>query len=283
MSARLHVAAPVTTLASYCVRGVVWELAPLVCVIVWALVMVKVCLVSVFIVDCAQSGLSGRTIPPGVQDCCLMFMLILLRLGGVPLMGGPFWSLGIKVPRGDSSGEGRAAHGPLHPAVYRSLETLMALLFILLLWSWFCHLLIVSRFFCLWGWSLVWFLSPSSPDPCLVSVCVPFFLCLVCFVAAVFSLVLSFSQALGKPKPPSGVWGSPCVLFFPHTLSDLDPYFKVRTYTKALPRTCPFFFFRRRRSFSGSVSSRFGHVGACFLVGVLGLWFWSLPGSCIAR
>ena len=49
---------------------------------------------------------------------------------GRTLHGGTIWSLGIKVPRGDSSGEGRAAHGPLHPAVNRSLETLMVLLFV---------------------------------------------------------------------------------------------------------------------------------------------------------
>ena len=59
---------------------------------------------------------------------------------GRTLDGGTIWSLGIKVPRGDSSGEGRAAHGPLHPAVNRSLETWMAPLFVFLLWSWFCHL-----------------------------------------------------------------------------------------------------------------------------------------------
>ena len=63
------------------------------------------------------------------------------------LDGGAARPLGIKVSWGSSSEEGGAAHGPLHPAVCRSLETLMALLFILLLWSRFCHLLIVSRFF----------------------------------------------------------------------------------------------------------------------------------------
>ena len=52
---------------------------------------------------------------------------------GRTLDGGTIWSLGIKVPRGDSSGEGRAAHGPLHPAANRSLETLMAPLFVFLL------------------------------------------------------------------------------------------------------------------------------------------------------
>ena len=75
--------------------------------------------------------------------------------------------------------------------------------------------LIVSRF-CLWGWSFVWFVSPSSPDPCLVfCMCPSFFLCLVGFVAAVFSL--SLSQALGKPKP---IWfGFPLVFSWPRSPS----------------------------------------------------------------
>ena len=37
---------------------------------------------------------------------------------GRTLDGGTARSLGIKVPRGDSSGEGGAAHGPLHPLCY---------------------------------------------------------------------------------------------------------------------------------------------------------------------
>ena len=145
---------------------------------------------------------------------------------GRTLDGGTIWSLGIKVPRGVSSGEGRAAHGPLHPAVYRSLETLKVFMFIFVLRSWFRHLVDCIAFFCLWVWSSVWSLSPSSPDPCLVFCMGPsFFLCLVVFVDAVFSL--SLSQALGKSKP---FWFgfSPCVLFFLHTLSDLDPYFEFR-------------------------------------------------------
>ena len=39
---------------------------------------------------------------------------------GRTLDGGTARSLGIKVPRGDSSGEGGAAHGPLHPALLSS-------------------------------------------------------------------------------------------------------------------------------------------------------------------
>ena len=41
----------------------------------------------------------------------------LLRHWGRTLDGGTIWSLGIKVPWSDSPREGRAAHGPLHPAV----------------------------------------------------------------------------------------------------------------------------------------------------------------------
>ena len=113
----------------------------------------------------------------------------------------------IKVSWGSSSEEGGAAHGPLHPAVYRSLETLMALLFILLLWSRFCYLLIVSRFLSLGLGSCLVF-KPFKPRPVFGFCLCPSFLCLVGFVDAVFSL--SLFQALGKSKP---IWfGFPLVI-----------------------------------------------------------------------
>ena len=118
-SARLHVAALVTTLASYCVWGDDWELAPLVCGFVWSLVMVQDCLVSVLLVDCEQSGLSGRTIPLGVQVCCSRFMLILLRLGGVPLMGGPF---GPSVSRSPEVTPQEKAGRPMGPSTLQCTD-----------------------------------------------------------------------------------------------------------------------------------------------------------------
>ena len=118
----------------------------------------------------------------------------------------------------------------------------MALLFIFLLWSWFCHLLIISVSFCLWGWSLVWFLSPSSPDPCLVSVCVPFFSC-VWFVSSPPCFLLS-SLSLrrwGNPNPLRG-FGVPLVFSSSRTRSPTS----TRTSRSApTPRRCPapaFFF-----------------------------------------
>ena len=64
---------------------------------------------------------------------------------GRTLDGGTARSLGIKVPRGDSSGEGGAAHGPLHPAVLSS------------------KFLAFVRFRCLGTGSLVCFLFRSVP------------------------------------------------------------------------------------------------------------------------
>ena len=127
------------------------------------------------------------------------------------------------------------------------------------------------RVFCLWGWYLVWSLSPSSPDPCLVFVCVPLrFFCLVGFVDAVFSLPFSFSQGLGKPKPPSGGLGFPLCFFDLDAIAHSNPYSELRTYTMATPRTCLLFFCfrRRRRSFSGSGVSRFCPGGVGFLLGL---------------
>ena len=111
----------------------------------------------------------------------------------------------------------------------------------------------VSRF-CLWVWYLVWSLSPSSPDPCLVFVGVPLlFFCLVGFVGAVFSLLFSFSQVLGKPKPPSGGFGVPLVfLLRGRALRPRSVHLHFLLHQGSRPAL--FFFLSRRRSrgcFSG--------------------------------
>ena len=121
----------------------------------------------------------------------------------------------MRVPRGDSSGEGGEAHGPLHPAMNRSLETLIALLFVFLLWSWFCYLVVCIAFFCLWGWYLVWSFSLSRLDPfsasCLLS-SLSLSFSVILFVWCVRRRRLSLSLSLrrwGNPSP-FGVWVSPC-------------------------------------------------------------------------
>ena len=122
-------------------------------------------------------------------------------------------------------------------------------------------------FFCLWGWALVWFFMPFKPRPVLGFCLCPSFLCLICFVAAVFSLVFSFSQALGKPKPPLGGLGFPLCFFVQNAFAHFDPYSDLRTYTMATPRACLFFSF-------------FAVVVALFLVLVfLGLSWWCCVSS----
>ena len=141
----------------------------------------------------------------------------------------------------------------------------MALLFILLLWSRFCHLLIVSRFLSLGLGSCLVF-KPFKPRPVFGFCLCPSFLCLVCFVAAVFSLVFSFSQALGKPKPPLGGLGFPLCFFDLDAIAHFDPYSDLRTYTMATPSICLFFLF--------------AVVVARFLVQVcLGLSWWCCVSS----
>ena len=144
----------------------------------------------------------------------------------------------------------------------------MALLFILLLWSRFCHLLIVSRFFVSGVGLLSGFLSPSSPDPCLVFVCVPPFC--VWFVSSPPCFLLS-SLSLrrwGNPNPLWGVWVSPCV-----SSSRTRSPTSTRTLTSAptpWPRPALAFFF-----FSFSPSS-----SLVFLVLVfLGLSWWCCVSS----
>ena len=106
-----------------------------------------------------------------------------------------------------------------------------------------------------------------------------FFFCMVCSsTPCVLFLSLSLSlRRWGNPNPLRVVWGSPCVLFVQYTLSDLDPYFLLDTYPKALPRTC-FFLFRRRSLFAGSV---FFSFLVWVLVGFLGGGFWSVCVSVV--
>ena len=101
-----------------------------------------------------ESGLRAGPIPSGVPVAYLAWMSMLLCYRGRFPWWGSFVFLGTKVPWGVSSEEGRAAHGPLHPAMYKSLETFMALLagvFVLVLVLFFACLFWVIR---LSGWFL---------------------------------------------------------------------------------------------------------------------------------
>ena len=146
----------------------------------------------------------------------------------------------------------------------RSLETLMAVLFVFLLWSWFCYMVARLAFFCLWGWYLVWSFSPSRLDPLLAS-CLLSSLSVIFFVWCVrrrrFSLFFSLRR-WGNPNL-FGVWVSPC---------ESSSCARTSTSTRAswftpTPRHLPspsFFFFRRQSSFWWWFAS------VC--LGVLGLW-----------
>ena len=155
---------------------------------------------------------------------------------GAYLDGGTIWSLSIKVPRGDSSGEGGAAHGPLHLAMHRSLETLMAVLACFSLWSWFWFLVALYRVFCVWGWYLVWLFSPWRLDPFLVSCLVSSLSLFSCWAVRRRRCLFSFSGA-GETQARCGL-GFPLSLFPADTDFDLDPYIVMLTYTQVTSRTC---------------------------------------------
>ena len=157
---------------------------------------------------------------------------------GRTLDGGTIWSLGIKVPRGDSSGEGRAAHGPLHPAVNRSLETWMAPPFV------FSVMVLVLSSGCLYrvlslGLVACMVFEPFKPRPVFgFCLCPSSFLLYGWFRRRrVFFSSPSLSGA-GETQTFL-VWVSPCV--FVDTLSHLDPYIEVATYSQVTSRTCFFF------------------------------------------
>ena len=188
---------------------------------------------------CGHVGSEGpaksRTHPLG-DSVMIGSMCGYCATGGGSRGGGVFGPLGTTVPWGDSPREGRAAHGPLHPAVNRSLETLMALLFVFLLWSWFCYLVACIVFFCLWGWYFVWSFSPSKLDPflasCLLSsISLSVFFLFSLFVATFCSRLSSLSLSGAGETQTFLVWVSLCVFFFMAAIAHSDPYSEFRTYT----------------------------------------------------
>ena len=121
-------------------------------------------------------------------------------LWGRTLDGGDIRPLGIKVSWGVSLEEGRAAHGPLHPAVIKSLETLMVFLFRICLPFGFVFGLVV---WCHYSLGLefsevVLALQNSTPVSIL-------FVCPLSFCNGCVSRRLFLSQVLGKHKPFSGL------------------------------------------------------------------------------
>ena len=127
----------------------------------------------------------------------------------------------------------------------------MALLFILLLWSRFCHLLIVSRFLSLgWGFCLVF--KPFKPRPVFGFCMCPFFFVSGLFRRRrVFSCLLFLSGA-GETQTPFGGFGVPLVFSSCRTRSPSTTR-TSRSAPTPRPRPAPAFFFflpfRRRRSF----------------------------------
>ena len=139
----------------------------------------------------------------------------------------------------------------------------------------FCHLLIVSRFFCLWGWGSCLIFKPFKPLPVFWFLSVSLLFCVwFCFRRRrVFSCLLFLSGAGETQTPFGGVWVSPCVFFVQKRVRPL----RTRTLTSAptpwaTPPRLPFFCF----SFSPSSSlvflvlvfSRFCPRGAVFLLGL---------------
>ena len=205
--------------------------------------MVKSCLVSVF--HCCLSEEWAKWQNTSSWGPGLLFDLHVDTSAprGRTLDGGTIWSLGIKVPRGDSSGEGRAAHGPLHPAVNRSLETWMAALFVFLLWSWFCHLVDCIAFLSL-GLVYCMGFEPFKPRPVFgFCMCPSSSLLYGWFRRRRVSSSLSLRR-WGNPNPLRGVWGSPCVsASWPRSSSWIRTPCSAST-PRLRPRTCVFFFFR---------------------------------------
>ena len=196
---------------------------------------------------CLTGPAKSRTHPLGVSGDLSGTLCGFCATGGGSRGGGVFGPLGTTVPWGDSPREGRAAHGPLHLAVRISLGNLVGVCarFVILALQVVVCFIVKFLFFAGVG-VLSGTLSPSRPDPCLVLLSASPLLFFVWSVRRRRVLVFFFfslSQALGKPKPPLGVWGFPLCFFILHTHSAFDPYFVLDTYTTATPCTCFFFCF----------------------------------------
>ena len=70
------------------------------------------------VLSVTQGRLRAGPSPLGVSVLCLASLRGYCATGGGYHGGGVFGPLGTMVPWGDSPREGRAAHGPLHPAVF---------------------------------------------------------------------------------------------------------------------------------------------------------------------
>ena len=182
---------------------------------------------------------------------------------GRTLDGGTIWFLGIKVRRGDSSGEGRAAHGPLHPAVDRSLETCTVPFFVFLSRSWSLSLVVCLAFLSL-GLVFVMDFKPFKPRPVFGFLYVSLFFSCIWLVSSTPCFLFLFLRRWGNPNL-FGL-GFPLCFFDLYADYDYDPYFFLITYTQASPGPCFFFFLS-----SPSLVFRFGCFSVLVLV-VLGVF-----------
>ena len=217
----------------------------------------------------------------GVNASCLACCLFLRHRGRFPWWGG-FRTPRYHGPPGCLLRKRRAADGPSHPAVIIPLKLCSLGDCFLSRCSWVFNWLVVRV-----SWSLglkcclVW--CPLRPAPlfALVFVVLSFFSgCLVGFVDAVLSLSLSLSfflsQALGKPKPLSGVWDSPCVS---SSRTRTSPSTRSSPCSSS-PRSCPapvVFFFSS--SLAGMVVVGLGLSGLG--VSVLRLVGWFFVVACL--
>ena len=130
--------------------------------------------------------------------CCVFDPYLVLRFGGGSRGGGSFGSLGATDPWNDSP---KARGGPWAPPPRFDVSIHCS--------SLSPYACAMGDVFCLVDWPFKF--CPLFENTCFS----PLFLCRLhcfCVVAALcFFIFLSFSQALGKPKPLLGVWGSPSV------------------------------------------------------------------------
>ena len=133
----------------------------------------------------------------------------------------------------------------------------------------------------LWFFSGVWFLfgtmSPLRPDPCLfVYLRRPLLFCSVGFVDAMFSLLFLFLSGAGETQAPFGGSGVPLVFLRPgRALRPRSVRHPLHLHQGCAPHLFFPFFFRRRRSFAGSVFSRFLSCRCRF-----SWWVFFVPGLC---
>ena len=185
-------------------------------------------------------------------------------------MGGPFGPSVSRSPEVTPQEKAGRPMGPSIPAMHRSLETLMALLFVFLLWIWLCFLVACLAFFVSGDSILYGHLALQDSTPFWHHVCCPLSLSLFCLGCSTSTLSLFSLRRWGNPNPSGGLGFPLCSLRLGCAHAP-RPVHQARHLHQGQHPALFFFFFARRSHWVmvGVWFSGWGLGSVCVLVGLL--------------